>query len=817
MISSKDFAVAFNALRTHRGYAATIIATLGFTLGALVAMFDLNYQLLAAPLPYPEQERLYISEGNAYNAGKVQFANEVPYPGLIEAYKRREEDFERAALISFGFDIVQDRPDSPRVTTSYSTPEYFELVGAPMALGRAFSEAEGLDARTPVTVISYPAWQMLFNGDRGALGKTLRFRGTDFRIIGVTAEDFTEPQLAGIGRLTEVWLPWDYNNAFERARSSWTRTDGAQHLVGRLKAGGDAARVQQALTSLLNGRFKSETASQPFFNDMTLDFKLVPFRQAILGDSRSVVLLLFAGALVLLLIAAANVTNLTLARAAGQQKNMAIQAALGAQKKHLFLAVFAEILLLLGLAAALSLAVASGGIALLKLLAQKYLPRLAELHLNWPSFGFAVLAALTLASVFALLISHQINYRALHDTLKSSGKGTGIQLSVNVRRGLILSQVALTGVLLAASLQVLTQSIQRIAQPLGFQTADVYYVALNMGGQRDAPPEHLRNELLAIRSELQSDPKVVDASIASGTPIHFGGDAQYQSLLSREPDFQQQQEAATTLVDENFAPILGLVMTDGQQFQPGDVQNGTKSLLVNETFARNWQADGAVLDKLLYWRNSPDRGQTPYRVTGIVRDFTLPGRAEMPRVFVPQIRPVDPVLVLKMKSGQEFTNTELNQVIGRINNEYKVAMLLSLSRAHSLLIARDSLAAGFTAVLVTLAISLAAIGIYGVLSYTVLIRRVELGVRMAIGARPVTVFMQILKDNLVAVIAGLVVALGVLSALWRWAQGHGYIVQASLLNWTLLVVLIIGLTAAATLLSVWRVISKPVYHALRNE
>jgi putative ABC transport system permease protein len=817
VIALKDLALAGASLRRSPGYAATIVLTLGFTLGALVTMFDLTYQILAAPLPYPNAQRLYISEGTLYKAGHAQFGDEAPYPALIEAYKRYNSDFERVALVSFGYDVIVDRTDSPGVNTGYATPEYFQLLGAPLRLGRGFDPGDGLDAHSPVAVISFDAWQELFNADPAVLGKTLQFGAVQFRIVGVTAEDFVEPQFAGVGRTTQVWLPWDYNLASDRTRNTWTRTDPNQHLVGLLKTSVPLSRAAQSLTSILNARFKEETAGQQFFDEMTIDFKPVPFREAILGESGKVALLLFAGALALLLIAAANITNLTLARAASQQKNMAIQAALGAQKRHLLQSIFAETVLLVGTAALLSLAVAWGGIQLLKMLAQTYLPRLAELQLSWPSLAFAVLAAFVLASMFAVLVSRQIDYRALNESLKGSGKGSGIQVSGRLRQILILSQVALTGILLAASLQILDRSVRHIAQPLGFTTRDVYYLSLKMGAQRNASATAQRDELVAIRRELSNNPKVVAASLASGTPIHLGGAGQYESALAPDPEFKAQQQAATTLVDANYLPVIGLRLVRGQNFQPNDAQLEAHSIIVNERFAHGWDPNGDVIGRLLYWRNSPDKGQTPYRVLGIVRDLTLPGRAEPPRIFIPQIRPVDPIFVLQVKAGQQIDKPELNALVARVNGQYRVSTLLGLERAHTMLVSRDSLSAAVTAVLVVLAVSLAAIGIYGVLSYTVLVRRLELGIRMALGARPATIFAQILSENLLPVVVGQALALAVLVGLWRWLQSSRYSVETSASSWLLPIVLIVVLTAATTLSSVWSVIRNPAADALRNE
>jgi putative ABC transport system permease protein len=391
-----------------------------------------------------------------------------------------------------------------------------------------------------------------------------------------------------------------------------------------------------------------------------------------------------------------------------------------------------------------------------------------------------------------------------------------VQVSRLVRKLLIVSQVALTGTLLAVSVHVLQLSLRHLAQPLGFATQDLHYLSLSLGGQLQASPEERANNLLAIRSKLREHPKVVDASLASGLPIHRGGDVQWKSFLSAEQDFNQQYQAATSLVDDRYLGILELPLLNGRNFRVGDEQAQTKVLIVNETFARQLQADGQVLGQRFYWRNSPDRGKTPYEVIGIVRDVSLPGRVEESRMFVPQLRTEEPLVLVQLKPGQELGKAEINELLAQVNGEYKVSTALSMVAARNLLVAQDSLSASVTAALVVLALILAVLGIYGVLSYTVSIRRLELGIRMALGARPSTVFMQVLRDDMMPMIVGLAVALIALGVIWRWLQSSEYVVQVSPFSWVLSAVLIVTLAAAATLLSVWRIISKPAIHALRN-
>lgn len=814
MISAKDFSVALGSLSKTKGYVVTIVLTLGLTLGALVAMFNLNYQLFAKPLPYPDQDRLYVMQANVFKNGQPEFMgvnNISPYPLLVEGYKKSNEYFEKLAIVNFYVDVIRDLPDTPQVNTTYITPEYLQIVQPPMSLGRIFAADETLDARVPVAVISYSTWVKIFNKDPDILNKTIGFGAVEFKIVGVTAEEFLEPQIVEVGRATQVWLPWDYNLVPDNFRR-WSSFVDNEYLVGKLKVGVDRKAAEHDLTSLLNTRFKEENASISFFDAFSLEFELFSYKRVILGDSKARALMLFAGTLVLLLIAATNITNLVLARSASQQRNMAIQAALGAQKFHLFYGVLAEILVLMGMAAIFSLMIAMGGVELLKIIAKDHFPRLLELKLSWQSILFALVAAVSLAFLFALMVSRQVNYRALNSMLQSSGKGVGIQISAKVRQLLILIQVALAGFLLAINLQIFQQSLHHIIQPLGLAVNDIYEVELNIGLQRSAPFEERKRNLIAIRDELRTNPKVVDASLTHFFPIGQNSAGVDYAIISAEPDFRDQKRALLTFIDEQYLEIFDIQLKAGRYINAAEFQGDVHSIVINETLARNLQADGQVLNKRFFTLIGE-----PYEVVGIVKDLSLPGVAEEPRMFVPQTNVEFPRLLLKLKPNQEFTKEELNLLMGKVNSQYKVAVFLSMVDGQDMLLAKDTLSAWLTAALALLTLSLAAIGIYGVLSYSVLLRRFELGIRMAIGARPITVFMHVLKDNLLPVTFGLVAALLSLLALWMWIQKSIYYVSTSYIAWIGPVLLILTLAAIASFLSVWKIIRKPAINALHND
>ena len=815
MLTIQNFKTALNSLSKAKAYVATVVLTLGITLGALVAMFNLNYQLLAKPLPYPDQERLYIAVPSVYHNGQLEGSGSVPYPALVEAYKNKDDYVEQKALVKRGRNIIRSLPDTPQVRISYVTPEYLSLLQVPMTLGRSFNAEEGLYSNAPVAVLSFSSWQKIYSQDPGIVGKTLQMGEVSFKVIGVAAKEFAEPQFDGVGLHTELWLPWDYAVLDEYTRQHWGQLKGGQHIVGKLKLGQLPEIVSQALSRDLNSRFQEWLAVQNYSGvGVSIGFELKSYQQAILGDVKGRILLLLAGALTLVFIAAVNITNLMLARVSNQQRNMAIQAAMGAQKSHLFNGLLAEILCLILLVMAFALAVSLVGVELLQSFANEQLPRVAELHLSWQSLVFTFVSGLALALIFAFLVSRQINYRALNQLLQTSGKGTGVQISVKVRALLILSQVMFTAILLTASLQILFQSLQHIRQPLGFAEENIYRISLNISSQNQWPiNQQQKNTLIAIRSHLLTHPKVASISLASSSPVDNEG---LTDFLSKEPDYKLLEQNLSTFVDPNYLSLFGFKFLAGRNFTEDDFQQGAHVIIINETFARKLQSDGQVLHKRFYWRNGGPGGELN-EVIGIVRDLSFPSVQEKSRMFMPFIAPFNETeLIVKLKPQQTMTKQEINEVLAQVDARYKVAAMHSMTELHDELIAHAVLAASLTAALTLLALSLAAIGIYGVLSYSVQLRRFELGIRMAVGARPKIIFLKVLNDNLAPVIFGLGVALAGLAALWLWVQQTTYNIETNVLGWLLPPMLILSLTAATSLLSVWHIIRKPANTVLRG-
>ena len=403
---------AWASLKKKPGFVLTVVMTMGITLGALLCAITLNYLLLVEPLPYPEQDRLFVAEHQLIGAEKEKKGNAFSYPGLVHLLKSKEA-FEQAAIMMYGVDVIVSHSSQPLVNTANVTPELHQILASPMALGRRFEASEALDTNNPVAMLSYNTWQQEFNGSADILEQKINLSGTSYRIIGVLAENFIEPKLYTIGRETQVWLPWDYNYAGERLRQSFDNIHGNLKFIGLLKKGISPSQAQQILTPLVNERWQKGVADIDFFKGWTVDMQVHSVQDIIIGSSKSIAMMLLAGVIGLVLIACANIANLFMSRTAEKQRQMAIQAAIGATKKHLFKAIFTETGILMFMSIIIALVLAKTGFYIMQQYLAAVLPRVNELSLNLATFGCAVLIAIVFALFFAKLSTRMINYLSL--------------------------------------------------------------------------------------------------------------------------------------------------------------------------------------------------------------------------------------------------------------------------------------------------------------------------------------------------------------------------------------------------------------------
>ncbi|WP_281556766.1 ABC transporter permease [Thalassomonas sp. RHCl1] len=799
---------AWASLRKKPGFVGTVITTMGITLGALLCVLTLAYVLIAKPLPYPDQERLYRVDSEFIDANKEGVGKAFTYPSLMHLYQK-QAIFDESALLYFGEDVLTSSPAQPTMKTAFITPEWFNLLGVDMALGRKFEDSEALNTNNPVAILSYRTWQEEFAGDADILSQKVSFSGTSFSIIGVLSEDFIEPQIFTTGLNSQVFMPWDFNEAPENLRKSWSNINDTQLFIGKLNDKHSLSQAEQILTPLMNDVWQENVAGMDFFKGWSLTSKVTSLQSVILGDNRDTVYMLLAGVIGLVLIACANIANLFMSRTAEQQRQLAIHAAIGASKKQLFKGLFAESGLLMALSIIIALVIALGGFEIMQHFLAQRLPRVDELSLNGFTLLCALAITLVLALFFAKLSANMINYRALNSTLQSSGKGSGIQVSHKVRQLLIISQVAIVTALVFVNISLFKDAVDTIEKPIGFETNNI--TTLVLAGATTTPPS--REERKVIMQELKtklSQLPQVEAISQSGSPLSgFGIWAQI--VVSTN----ERLVVETKPVDDNYFNLINQPLIEGRIFTDTEISDEVDVMLVNDVYARHLAGDESPIGMQITFGSPDDPAAT---IIGVVKGMTIPGRSEMPMRAYPAAHLGGTRLMLKLKPGQTLSRQQAAEIIAGVTSQYSLFELSSLDDRRDNLLFTQYTTAITSAILALLTFFLAAIGLYGILSYGTQMRRFEIGTRLAIGAKRKTLIAMIIKDNSLALVTGIITGMILLVLLYLgFPEELETYLQVQLIPvFALTLSLIATISWFACYWPLRQLINRPAIHSLRG-
>jgi len=484
-------------------------------------------------------------------------------------------------------------------------------------------------------------------------------------------KNFIEPELGEIGQETNVWMPWDYNQAGERQRESFGNISGNLKFIGQLKKGVSPSQAKQLLTPLVSNRWVEGVADTDFFKGWSVEIRVRSVKEAILGQSESIAVMLLAGVIGLVLIACANISNLFMSRTAEKQRQMAIQAAIGATKKHLFKAMLAETTLLMFMSIVLALVIAQAGFYIMQQYLGAVLPRVNELSLNPITFGCAVLVTIVFALFFAKLSIRMINYRALNTTLQSSGKGSGLQVSKKTRQVLIASQVALATVLVFANFSLLKDAVKTINAPIGVATENISTLVLNFSST-DFPTQEESIPIMAeVMEKLEALPQV--ESISQGRSPIDGFSIRALTNVADNERYTPYFKGA----DHRYFNMIEQPLIQGDNFTLVDRKDENNVMIVNQAFAKQLKADGDVIG-LQISTGGPD----PLKIIGIVKDIAIPGDTPqdqdsdavgtgVARAYVPNSLGGQSFM-LKLKPGQTVSREQLGKLLAEVDSRYSV-------------------------------------------------------------------------------------------------------------------------------------------------
>ncbi len=790
-------------------FSVTVILTLGLTMGMLIATFNLNYLLLAKPLPYPESDRLVNLwvEVEHKPSGRL---HEYNTPVALNDLYKKQQSLSSQALMYQGQGMLTDHAKQPNLPIAYVTHEYFTLLGAKYIHGAGFTSKHELTSKIPEVVINFDAWVNWFNKAEDIVGQTLQIGDVQFKIIGVLQQNFVEYRPIPVLDSPQLWLPWGYSPL---PSENWNNSFSTLASIAKLPDSQSALKVESQLTTILENQFQSFIATDRYFNESSVSIKTQPLHDAVIGDKRTIGYLLFFGAAALLLIACGNIVNLFLSRAIEKSRTLAIQAALGAKPKHIFSSLFAESILLTVIAMGLGLIICAWCFVLLRNLAATQLPRLTELSIDNITIAFALSLSLLLALIFSLLSFKILNYSQLKEQLQSSGKGSGLQISPRSRNILVVVQVTLTSLMLIGTSMVMKQSLDTIAHPLGFSRDGVMTFELELGNKYPESEEQAAL-LTALAEEIKMLPEVEDVSRAIIPPIRVGSFA--MSMLDENGNdigaFQINR------VDANYFDVISLPLLYGRTFEESfgkSADQPSGEILLSESAAKAIFGDVNVVG-----RSIKTAGNVPLKIVGVVGDIFNPFRSNESngvKVYLPyatwKVR-----LILKQTPHTSLTKNQLSAVVDRVAPGVYVKDFTSLEDIYQSLLFKHRLVAWFVFGLSLLALMLAGAGIYGVLNYSTQMRRYELGVRLSLGAKTHTIIAMVLRDNLKPISIGIVSS--VLLFLLIYGIGRhtlDSIVEPEMLSITLSTVVMVIVALLASYIPIRNIVLNDPIQALRYE
>ncbi len=799
---------AVGSLSSKLQFSATVVITLALTMGMLIAVFNLNYLLIAKPLPYPDEERLVTVWVEAHHLPSNRLNDYNTPIGLTELYKK-QDILESQALVYQGQGMLTNHPEQPNLPVGYITYEYLNLLGADYVLGQGFGQQHNLDDKIPEVVLSYDAWLQWFEKADNIVGQVAKIGDIQFKVIGVLSESFVEFRRRPELNSPQLWLSWSY---LPLDMTAWNNSFSTLGSIAKVPVDKTIADVEGSLSAVLQAHFQEEVASQSYFSDTAVAIKTTPLKDKIIGDNKKIGYLLLAAALALLLIACANIVNLFLSRAVEKSRTLAIQAAVGAKPKHIFISIFAEIFLLTSIAMLLGLIVCAWCFELLRGLAENQLPRLSELTLDASTIAFSIGLSLLLALLFSFLSARVLNYHQLKEQLQSSGKGSGLQISTKSRNSLVIVQVAITSLMLVATSMLIDKSLQTIQHPVGFNNKDVVTFELELGNQYSSSDEK-KSLLNNISAELKLMPQVDDVARAIIPPIRVGN----FSMALRDESENDIGAYQINRVDSNYFDIIGLPLLQGKTFEKslGNAGPNINEIILSESAAKDIFGTTDVIGN-----NLKSAGNTPLKVIGVVGDIFNPYKSNESKgikVYLDyatwKIR-----LMVKPTDNAQLTRQQLNNAIANVAPGVIVKDLTTLEDIYQTLLFKHKLIAWFVFGLSMLALVLAGAGIYGVLSYSTQMRRYELGVRMSLGAKTHTVIQMVMKDNILPIAIGIVLSLIVGTLIYAFARQHiEGILQPELLSVSVATGIMVLVAMLACYIPVVKIVASDPIKALRYE